>query len=101
MGEGRREERVWLKKKKFQTILAGVYSQGDWENCPRGEVSFTSSQIHSMSARSPLGDTLRRTTLQVYQKAQGLARGHRLNIWFKILKKNKTEQDTLTHPDDC
>lgn len=54
-----------------------------------------------MSARSPLGDTLRRTTLQVYQKAQGLARGHRLNIWFKILKKNKTEQDTLTHPDDC
>lgn len=53
-----------------------------------------------MSVRSSLGDTLRRTTLQVAQKAQGLACGHRLTIWFKGFMKNRTEQDTLTHPDD-
>lgn len=50
--------------------------------------------------RSSLGDKLRRTTLQVYQKAQGVARGHRLNIWIKNVMKNRTEQATLTHPDD-
>lgn len=101
--ESDREKKSKKKKKEkerkedgaFQTILAGVYSQGDWENCPRGEVHFTSSQIHSMSVSSSLGEKLR-TTLQAHQKAQGLACGHRLNIWFKILPKNQREPDTHT-----
>lgn len=97
--EKRKEKRKKEKERKedgaFQTILAGVYSQGDWENCPRGEVHFTSSQIHSMSVSSSLGEKLR-TTLQAHQKAQGLACGHRLNIWFKILPKNQREPDTHT-----
>lgn len=99
--EKRREEKKEKKEKErkedgeFQTILADVYSQGDWENCPRGEVHYTSSQIHSMSVSSSLGEKLR-TTLQAHQKAQGLACGHRLNIWFKILPKNQTEPDTHT-----
>lgn len=50
--------------------------------------------------RSWSGDKLTRTTFQVYQKAQGVAHGHRLNIWFKNFMKHKREQDTLIHPDD-
>lgn len=50
--------------------------------------------------RSSLRDKLGRITVRVYQKAQGVARGHRLDTCFKHFMKNETEQDTLTHPDD-
>lgn len=95
-GRGKRGRGVLLKKgkkrKEFPTTLTGVYSQGDWGNCPQGEVGFASSQIHSMSVRSSQGVRRRRTTLQVYQKAQGSARGHGLNTWFERCVENKQDR---------
>lgn len=102
-GRGKRKRGYCLKKKKkrreTQTTLTGVHSQGDWGNCPQEEVSCASFQIHSMSVRSSQGVRLRRTTLQVYQKAQGSARGHGLHTWFRRCVENKRGRDTLTHPD--
>lgn len=54
----RREERVSSKKKMFQTVLAGVYSQGDWENCPQeGQVNLLPNSQYA-SVRSLLEDKL-------------------------------------------
>lgn len=55
-GGKKEKERVSLKTKMFQTVLAGVYSQGDWENCPReGQVNLLPNSQYE-SVRSLLGD---------------------------------------------
>lgn len=95
VGEGRRQGRCQLKKKKKRVsnnIGRCLLTRWLGKLPPRRSPFYLLPNSQYERVRSSLGNRLRRTTLQVYQKAQGVAHGHRLNSWLKFLwkKQNRT-----------
>ena len=91
VGSGKKERvKRESSKETFQRILAGVYSPGDWENCPRGGVVHCASSPNSQyeRIRSSPGDKTEEDCSGLHRRLRVVAprsqaKIHALNILWK------------------
>lgn len=92
--EGRRQRR-WKKRRRVSNNISRcLLTRWLGKLPPRRSPFYLLPNSQYEHVRSSLGNRLRRTTLQVYQKAQSVARGHRLNSWFEVFMGKKKNQKT-------
>lgn len=91
VGSGKKERvKRESSKETFQRILAGVYSPGDWENCPRGGGVHCASSPNSQyeRIRSSPGDKTEEDCSGLHRRLRVVAprsqaKIHALNILWK------------------